>query len=378
MKRIAIFGSTGSIGRQALEVIAAFPDRFSARLLLAGSNAPLLQEQIGRFLPETAGLAFPPAGYARPAVARFLQGPDALEQACELDGYDAALVAVVGVAGLRAVCRLLERGIPVLLANKEALVAGGGLVMGLARRTGTPLLPVDSEHSAIFQCLQARGNNAPAKLVLTASGGPFRGLSRQELARVTPDQALRHPNWSMGRKITVDSASMMNKALEVIEAAHLFSMPPERIQVVVHRESIVHSAVEFADGALLAQLGLADMRLPIAYAMSYPERLPLPGRRLDLTALNGLHFERPDEEAFPAVRLGHEALRLGGVAPAALNGANERCVELFLAGKLAFPDIAELAAAAMRRAAGVALTLENALAADAEARAYVQACAKPA
>ncbi len=370
-KRIAILGSTGSIGTQALDVIAAFPQRYAASLLLAGSNVERLLDQIERFRPEAAGLASPPDGLRAPSGVRFFAGGDALLWACEQDCYDMALVSVVGVRGLRAVCRLLKRHIPVLLANKEALVAGGDLVMGLARKTGTPLLPVDSEHSAIFQCLQDKGNTPARKLVLTASGGPFRGWSREALASVAPEQALRHPNWSMGRKITIDSASMMNKALEVIEAAHLFSMPPERIEVLVHRESIVHSAVEFEDGAVLAQLGLPDMRLPIAYAMSYPDRLPLPGPRLDLAAAGQLHFERPDEDAFPAVKLGHEALRLGGTAPAALNGANEQCVELFLSRRIPFPAIPLLTERAMRAVGGASLTLESALEADRRARAFV-------
>ncbi len=370
-KRIAIFGSTGSIGRQALDVISSFPDSFRAGLLAAGSNAPLLDEQIGRFLPDTAVLSCPPEGYAPPKGIRFLSGEDALLEAAELDGFDAALVAVVGVVGLRLVLRLLERRIPVYLANKETLVAGGEMVMNLARQTQTPLLPVDSEHSAIFQCLQARGNNAPSSIVLTASGGPFRGWTRERLSSVTPAQALRHPNWSMGSKITVDSASMMNKALEVIEAAHLFSLPPEKIRVLVHPESIVHSAVEFDDGALLAQLGVPDMRLPIAYAMSYPKRLPLPGKRLDLSEISALRFEQPDEDAFPAAALGHKALRLGGTAPAALSGANEVCVALFLAGKLPFLSIPTLCEQAMQAVYGKELSLSSVLEADAQARAFV-------
>ena len=268
----------------------------------------------------------------------------------------------------------LGAGRQVLLANKEALVTGGHLVMDAARRAGKPLLPVDSEHSAIFQCLQGAGGNRPRRLLLTASGGPFRTWSREEMDRATPAQALRHPNWSMGAKITVDSASMFNKALEIMEARWLFDMPAEKIQVVVHPQSILHSAVEFEDGAVIGQMGTPDMRLPILYAMSYPERLPTGGAALDLFALGTLTFEKGDPERFPALRLAGECLRAGGAACAVLNGANEAAVAAFLREEIPFGAIARLVEGALEALPGLpATTLEEIFAADQAARRAVDA-----
>ena len=335
-RRLAILGSTGSIGTQALEVAALHPDRFEVSALTAHSSYEKLFEQVRAFRPRMAGLVKPIAREEIPEDLRFCQwvfGPEALTLAARSD-VDDVLVSVVGMVGLKSVLTALEEGKRVLLANKEALVAGGSLVMEAARRVGEhALLPVDSEHSAIFQCLQGAGPNPYARIILTCSGGPFRTWSREEIRAATKEQALKHPNWVMGQKITVDSATLFNKALEMIEAKWLFDARPEQIEVVVHPQSVIHSGVEFADGALIAQLGTPDMRLPILYAMSYPKRLPTGGKRLDLFALGGLTFENPDEERFPSVRLARECLRAGGAAGCVLNAANEVAVgELLQSG----------------------------------------------
>ena len=335
-RRLAILGSTGSIGTQALEVAALHPDRFEVAALTAHSSYEKLFEQVRAFRPRMAGLVKPIAREEIPEDLRFCQwvfGPEALTLAARSD-VDDVLVSVVGMVGLKSVLTALEEGKRVLLANKEALVAGGSLVMEAARRVGEhALLPVDSEHSAIFQCLQGAGPNPYARIILTCSGGPFRTWSREEIRAATKEQALKHPNWVMGQKITVDSATLFNKALEMIEAKWLFDARPEQIEVVVHPQSVIHSGVEFADGALIAQLGTPDMRLPILYAMSYPKRLPTGGKRLDLFSLGGLTFEKPDEERFPSVRLVRECLRAGGAAGCVLNAANEVAVgELLQSG----------------------------------------------
>ena len=335
-RRLAILGSTGSIGTQALEVAALHPDRFEVAALTAHSSYEKLFEQVRAFRPRMAGLVKPIAREEIPEDLRFCQwvfGPEALTLAARSD-VDDVLVSVVGMVGLKSVLTALEEGKRVLLANKEALVAGGSLVMEAARRVGEhALLPVDSEHSAIFQCLQGAGPNPYARIILTCSGGPFRTWSREEIRAATKEQALKHPNWVMGQKITVDSATLFNKALEMIEAKWLFDARPEQIEVVVHPQSVIHSGVEFADGALIAQLGTPDMRLPILYAMSYPKRLPTGGKRLDLFSLGGLTFEKPDEERFPSVRLARECLRAGGAAGCVLNAANEVAVgELLQSG----------------------------------------------
>ena len=335
-RRLAILGSTGSIGTQALEVAALHPDRFEVAALTAHSSYEKLFEQVRAFRPRMAGLVKPIAREEIPEDLRFCQwvfGPEALTLAARSD-VDDVLVSVVGMVGLKSVLTALEEGKRVLLANKEALVAGGSLVMEAARRVGEhALLPVDSEHSAIFQCLQGAGPNPYARIILTCSGGPFRTWSREEIRAATKEQALKHPNWVMGQKITVDSATLFNKALEMIEAKWLFDARPEQIEVVVHPQSVIHSGVEFADGALIAQLGTPDMRLPILYAMSYPKRLPTGGKRLDLFSLGGLTFENPDEERFPSVRLARECLRAGGAAGCVLNAANEVAVgELLQSG----------------------------------------------
>ena len=349
MRRIAILGSTGSIGTQSLDVIRRHPESFCAAALAARSSAAALAAQVREFSPAAAALVCPPEGFAGENNCEWSFGEEALLDICAREDVDAVLVAVVGIAGLPAVLRAIECGKTVLLANKEALVTGGALVMEAARRKGVSLLPVDSEHSAIFQCIQGRPNAHPCRIVLTASGGPFRTWSREQIERATVEQALRHPNWSMGRKITIDSASMVNKALEVIEARWLFDMAPEDIEVVVHPQSVVHSGVEFSDGALLCQMGLPDMRVPIAYAMSYPDRMGGVGERLDLTRAGALTFEAPDFARFPALKLAWEVLREGGDAPVRLNGANEVAVDLVLRGELPFFRIADLLAETLSR-----------------------------
>ena len=372
MKKIAILGSTGSIGTQALDVCARHPEEYRVTALTAYGSKEKLFEQVRRFRPEMAGLA---GGISREEIpedlkgCRWMSGPEALRAAASQVEADQVLVSIVGIAGLQSVMDALSAGRQVLLANKEALVTGGHLVMEKARRMGKPLLPVDSEHSAIFQCLQGAGPNRPVKLLLTASGGPFRTWSREDIRRATREQALNHPNWHMGAKITVDSASMFNKGLEIMEARWLFDMPAEKIQVVIHPESIVHSAVAFEDGAVLAQLGVPDMRVPIGYAMSFPRRETTGVSEPDLFSLGRLTFEAPDEEKFPSLRMAREALAAGGAACAVLNGANEAAVAAFLRGEIAFGEIYNRVERALEKLAGLkADTLEDIFEADRLAR----------
>ena len=376
MSTLSILGSTGSIGTQALELVRLHPDRFQVKALTAHRNAELLFRQVREFRPELAGLTVPIPREEIPAdlgFCRFVMGPEALHAAAAEVEADQVLVSVVGIAGLQSVMDALSAGRQVLLANKEALVTGGHLVMEAARRAGKPLLPVDSEHSAIFQCLQGAGGNRPTGILLTASGGPFRTWDAARIARATRKEALHHPNWSMGAKITVDSASMFNKALEIMEARWLFDMPPEKIRVVVHPQSIVHSAVEFEDGAVIAQLGVPDMRLPIQYAMTYPERIPTGAPALDLFALGQLTFEPGDPVRFPALRLAGECLRAGGAACTVLNGANEEAVAAFLREEIPFGDITRLVEDALAQLGDLpANTLEDVFAADRAARDRVR------
>lgn len=328
-RRIAILGSTGSIGTQALEVAALHEDRFDVVALTANQSRDKLFEQVRRFRPRLAGLVTPIPLNEIPDDLRFCEwvfGHEALTLAAQTD-CDDVLVSVVGMAGLESVLAGLESGKRILLANKEALVAGGHLVTEAAARVGdNALLPVDSEHSAIFQSLQGAAGNPVDKIILTCSGGPFRTWSAAELRGATKEQALKHPNWVMGQKITIDSATLFNKALEVIEAKWLFQVSHPQIEVVIHPQSVVHSGVMFTDGALIAQLGTPDMRLPILYAMSYPERLPTGGDKLDLFSLNDLTFERPDPVRFPSLRMARECLEAGGAAGCVMNAANEVAV----------------------------------------------------
>ena len=377
MKRIAILGSTGSIGSQALDICRRHPGRYRVAALTARANKDKLFEQVREFRPEMAGLTEPLAPDGIPEDLRFCKwvfGKEALRAAASEVAADQVLVSVVGIAGLESVLDALKAGRQVLLANKEALVTGGQLVMRLSREMNSPVLPVDSEHSAIFQCLQAAGENRPVRILLTASGGPFRTWDADRIRSASRDEALKHPNWNMGAKITVDSASMFNKGLEIMEACWLFGVPEDRIEVVVHPESIVHSAVEFEDGAVLAQLGVPDMRVPIGYAMAWPERIGTGVKGPDLFALGKLTFERPDTDRFPALRLAREAIRAGGAACTVLNGANEEAVAMFLRGQIPFGGITERVEAALEKHAGLpADTLEEIFAADRASRETVRA-----
>ena len=375
MKTLSLLGSTGSIGRNTLALVRQFPKRFRVAGLAAGRRIDLLAEQILEFAPECVSVSEQvladqlaerlPAG-CRP---RILFGVDGLCTVATLPAVDMVVSAVVGAVGLLPALAAIEAGKDIGLANKETLVMAGCLVMAAVRKHGVRLLPVDSEHSAIFQALEAGRRQDVARIILTASGGPFRVLSGTHLLAVTPAQALAHPNWSMGRKISIDSATLMNKGLEVIEARWLFDAEPEQIEVVVHPQSIVHSLVEYRDGSVVAQLGIPDMRIPIAYALSYPERLELGLSRLSLTACGALDFEPPDHKRFPALQLAYEALSLGGIKPAVLNAANEVAVEAFLAGRIGFTRIAEIVGAALERTGQAdEMDLQAILDADQEAR----------
>jgi 1-deoxy-D-xylulose-5-phosphate reductoisomerase len=344
--RVAILGSTGSIGRSTIDVIEASAGRFEAWLLAAHTSVGPLLEQAARLRPawvvvvdEAAAAGIGPG--ALPAGTRLASGPGALADLVTADEVDRVVSAIVGAAGLDSTWAAVEAGKVVALANKETLVMAGPLVMRRARQTGATILPVDSEHSAIHQALAAGRRDEVRRVVLTASGGPFRTRPLDTLATVTPAEALRHPTWSMGPKITVDSATMMNKALELIEARWLFSLPADKLAVTIHPQSVVHSLVEFVDGSVIAQLSPPDMRLPIQYALTHPERTDGPARRIDFARPMTLEFEPPDLERFPAVRLGHEASARGGTAGCVLNAANEAAVARFLAGRLRFTDIAE-------------------------------------
>ena len=341
MKKITVLGSTGSIGTQSLEVIKAHPDRFRVEALTCGKNKKKLEEQIEKFRPAFAVTEREEdAHYLMRKFPRteFSWGEKGLIEAAE-GGCDMVLNALMGMRGLAPTYAAIQAGKDIALANKETLVAGGELVMDAAAKAGVKLLPVDSEHSAIFQCLEGNQNRPVKKILLTASGGPFRGYTKEQLENVTLAQALKHPKWNMGAKITIDSATMMNKGLEVIEARWLFDFEPERIKVVVHPESIVHSAVEFEDGAVIAQLGSADMRTPIAYSLGWPERLDGCAKRLSLAEIGRLTFEEPDTKTFPLLQAAYDALAAGGGATIVLNAANEIAVEAFLEGRIGFTDI---------------------------------------
>ena len=341
MKKVTILGSTGSIGTQSLEVIEKFPERFKVEALTCGRNIERMAQQIRRFEPsfvvtekEEDALAL---AHDFPSV-EFGWGEEGLVAAARTD-CDIVLNSLMGMRGLAPTCAAIEAGHDIALANKETLVAGGAYVMDLAARKGIKLLPVDSEHSAIFQALEGNQNRPIKKILLTASGGPFRGYTREQLENVTLSQALKHPNWSMGRKITIDSASMMNKGLEVIEARWLFDVPARDIEVYVHPQSIVHSAVEFMDNSVIAQLGTPDMRIPISLALGYPDRLENPLPELNLFDIGSLTFEKPDLDVFKPLALAYDAIEAGGTYPAALNAANEVAVDAFLNEKIRFLDI---------------------------------------
>jgi 1-deoxy-D-xylulose-5-phosphate reductoisomerase len=342
LNRIVVLGSTGSIGTSTLDVAGCLSHRLRVVGLSAHSRIDLLVEQANRFRPRFVCLTDPKArldSRLLPPDCELLLGPEGVLRMVSEAGVDTVVTAIVGAAGLEGTWAALQAGKAVAVANKETLVMAGALVTELARRTGGRLVPVDSEHSAIFQALQGSPPDAVERIVLTGSGGPFRGRSRAELAGVTVEEALRHPTWRMGRKITIDSATLMNKALEVIEARWLFGLSAEQIRVVIHPESVIHSFVEFKDGSVLAQLSPPDMRLPIQYALTYPERLPGPARKLAWGELTAWHFEQPDMETFPSLQLGFEVARSGGTCGAVLNAANEAAVGRFLDGELSFLDI---------------------------------------
>lgn len=345
-EKITILGSTGSIGVQSLDVADQMSYRVQA--LTANSDYKKLEEQIRKYHPVKAALADEKAAKelklrAADTGTGILSGPEGVAECAAEDSADTVIDAIVGLAGLRPALAAVESGKKLALANKEALVAGGQLVLDAVRRNGVDLLPVDSEHSAIFQCLQGKPTNkALKKIILTASGGPFFGKTKEELANVTAADALRHPTWDMGAKITIDSASMFNKGLELIEAHYLFSAAPEDIDIVVHRESIVHSLVMYDDNSVIAQLGVPDMRIPIQYALTYPERHPSPVRELDLSEIGHLSFYKPDYEAFDCLNICKEAISMGGLYPAAVNSANEEANRLFREGRIGFLQLGEL------------------------------------
>src|SRR5579864_4355627 len=343
-RRIVVLGSTGSIGTNCLDVVDHLSDRLQVQGLSAHSNSDALLRQAQHHRPRWVALTDADAAQQfeasqLPPGCQLLYGPDAVAEMVQDADVDIVVTAIVGAAGLLGTWAALEAGKTVAVANKETLVLAGALVTDLAARRGGRLLPIDSEHSAIFQAMQGSPPSAIERIVLTGSGGPFRGRTRAELAKVTVEEALNHPTWRMGPKITIDSATLMNKALEVIEARWLFGLSPERIEVIIHPESVIHSFVEFADGSLLAQLSPPDMRLPIQYALTYPERVPGPARRLVWSELGAWNFAQPDLETFPALQLGYEVARRGGTCGAVLNAANEEAVRRFLAGQLGFLDI---------------------------------------
>ncbi len=375
MKRITLLGATGSVGRRALELVSAFPDALSVEGLAArGSNVPLLAELCRRYRPKAVAVL---EADAVDALARalphprpeLLSGLHGLVTLAAQSDADVVLSALVGGAGLLPTMAAIQAGKNIALANKETLVMAGGLMTSAARARKVSLLPVDSEHSAIFQCLQGHNRSDVRRIILTASGGPFRQLSREALAHVTVADALKHPTWKMGAKITTDSATLMNKGLEIIEARWLFDLAPEQIAVVVHPQSIVHSMVEYIDGSIIAQLGVADMGIPILYALTYPERRPCPAPALNLAEVGQLTFHEPDIEKFPCLVLARQALARGGSAPVTLNAANEVGVAAFLDGRIRFTQIPELIAEVLDRVPVRELpTIQECVAVDSEAR----------
>ena len=382
-RRIAILGSTGSIGRQALDVVRQHKDLFEVELLTANNSSSLLIEQAMEFRPGSVVICNEAkyqevADALQPNDIKVFTGMDSVCSLVEAEDIDIVLTALVGFSGLRPTISAIKAGKIIALANKETLVAGGSVVMDLARKYNSPILPVDSEHSAIFQCLLGATGNPISRIHLTASGGPFRTWDRDRIAAATKNEALKHPQWTMGAKITIDSATMMNKGFEMIEARWLFDTAPDKINIVVHPQSIIHSMVEFADGAVIAQLGNPDMREPIQFALSFPERLTLNNKKLDFASLQGLTFEKPDMEKFPCLSLAFEAISKGGNVPCAMNAANEAAVAAFLKDGIRFYDIPEIISACM---AGVNFvekpTVEDLLATNAEVyRVAAGMCAK--
>lgn len=377
MKKIAILGSTGSIGTQTLEVVEAQKD-IEVTALAAGSNIALLEAQIRKFRPKTACVwdeqkAKELKSSVRDLPVRILSGMEGLMEAAIEPSSEMVVTAVVGMIGIRPTIAAMEAGKDIALANKETLVTAGHIIMPLAKERGVKILPVDSEHSAIFQCLNGEHKNAIHKILLTASGGPFRGKTRKEMESVQVEDALNHPNWSMGRKITIDSSTMVNKGLEVMEAKWLFGVEMDQVQVVIQPKSIIHSMVEFEDGAVMAQLGTPDMKLPIQYALYYPERRPLPGDRLDFWTMGQIAFEKPDMVNFPGLKLAYEAGRAGGTLPTVFNAANERAVAKFLNREIPYLAITDMIEGAMNgHTVKDSPTVEEILEAEAAAYEYIE------
>ncbi|MDR0364331.1 MAG: 1-deoxy-D-xylulose-5-phosphate reductoisomerase [Bacteroidales bacterium] len=373
-KRIALLGSTGSIGTQALQLIEEHPDRYSVEVLTAGNNSKLLIQQAKKFLPDSVVIANKEL-YKEVFDAlngldiKVYAGEEALTQIVELSICDTVLLALVGFSGVKPALSAIRSGKKIALANKESLVAAGEILTKEAKAYHSVLLPVDSEHSAIFQCLEGEYRNEIEKLIITGSGGPFRGMTKEKLQHVTVAQALRHPTWNMGRKITVDSASLMNKGLEAIEAKWLFNVKPEQIELVIHPQSIIHSLVQFKDGAIKAQLGLSDMKLPIAYALSYPERLESRDKRFSFDNFSQFTFERPDWENFRSLALVFETMKQGGNMPCILNAANETAVYAFLEGKISFLAITEIIEQCLQKIDFIKnITIENIIETDRQTR----------
>ena len=353
MRRIAILGATGSVGKSTLDLVEREPERFQVEAVTAGTNAAVLADIARRTGARLAAIADEQQlselqSRLAGTDCRAAAGGEALVEAATMAEF--VIAAIVGCAGLQPTMAAVEAGATVALANKEALVTAGALMTDAAAASGAQLLPVDSEHNAIFQCLAGNRKQDVSRIILTASGGPFRTASAETIANATPAQAVAHPNWSMGAKISVDSSTLMNKGLELIEASYLFGLPSERLDIVVHPQSVIHSMVEFIDGSVLAQLGSPDMRIPIASALAWPERMATPATKLDLTSIGSLDFEAPDLQRFPSLRIARKALETGGAAPIILNAANEVAVESFLAGNIRFPDIAGLVERALDRA----------------------------
>ena len=377
MKKIAILGSTGSIGTQTLEIVRRQKD-LQVTALAAGSNIALLERQIREFQPKIAVLwdeekAKELKVKTADLNVNVLSGMDGLLAAAAESESEILVTAIVGMLGIRPTIAAISEGKTIALANKETLVTAGHLIMPLAKERRVPILPVDSEHSAIFQSLQGEGNNPVHKIILTASGGPFRGRTAEELTQIRVEDALKHPNWAMGKKITVDSSTLINKGLEVMEAKWLFDVNLEQIQVVIHPQSVIHSAVEFEDGAMIAQLGTPDMRLPIQYALYYPNRRSLTGERLNLASVGTLTFEEPDIKTFYGLSLAYEAMRKGGNQPTVFNAANEKAVALFLERKISFPEIPELIGICMEQCRFAENpSVEEILATEAEAYALIE------
>lgn len=379
MKKIGVMGSTGSIGTQTLEIARKYPDRLQVTALAAGSNVKLLEQQIREFRPKFAVMWSKEAaadlrGRTADLDVTVACGMDGLLQMAGLPEMEILVTAIVGMIGIQPTIEAIRAHKDIALANKETLVTAGHIIMPLAKENGVSILPVDSEHSAIFQSMQGEKKDQISRILLTASGGPFRGKTRRDLEQMRAEDALKHPNWSMGRKVTIDSSTLVNKGLEVMEARWLFGVRLEDIQVVIHPESILHSAVEYRDGAVIGQLGVPDMKLPIQYALFYPDRYPVPGnRRLDLFDMAKLTFEKPDMETFSGLRLAFEAAKTGGTMPTVFNAANERAVSLFLDNKIRFLQIAEVIAAAMEEHRAVENpNVKQILEAEAEAHESVE------